>query len=193
MHDLLTTFRKCGALLEGHFVLTSGLHSTRYLQCAKVLQYPDLAEACGAGIAALFHAEAPTVVIGPAMGGIVIAQEVGRALRVRALFAERENGVMTLRRGFAVARGERVLVVEDVITTGGSAREVAEMADARGATVVGVGCMVDRSDGRACFSAPLRALTTIAVETYAPDVCPLCAQGSAAVKPGSRAARGGQG
>jgi orotate phosphoribosyltransferase len=188
MNDVLATFRKCGALLEGHFVLTSGLHSNRYLQCAKVLQYPDLAEACGAGVAALFHSEAPTVVIGPAIGGIVIAQEVGRALRVRALFAERENGVMTLRRGFELRDNERVLVVEDVITTGGSAREVVEMAAARGAAVVGVGCIIDRSDGQACFSAPLRALATIAVATYAPESCPLCAQGSPAIKPGSRGA-----
>jgi len=187
--DVLNMFTECGALLRGHFLLSSGLHSDTYLQCAKVLQYPDKAELLGTGIADLFKDIPVDVVVGPAMGGVIIAQEVGRALCVRALFTERENGVMTLRRGFEIAQGERVLVVEDVVTTGGSAGEVAERLAAMGATIAGVSAIIDRSNGAAKFSAPFRPLTTIAVATHKADVCPLCAQGTPAVKPGSRGLR----
>ncbi|MCX7002086.1 MAG: orotate phosphoribosyltransferase [bacterium] len=184
--DMLPLFRECGALLEGHFVLSSGLHSNRYLQCAKVLQYPAHAAACGAGIAALFQDTPIDVVVGPAMGGVIIAHEVGRALQKRALFTERENGEMTLRRGFVLQPGERVLVVEDVVTTGGSAQEVARMLTEHGVRVAGVAAIVDRSNGRATFDVPFRALLTLEVATYAQGECPLCAQGMPLVKPGSK-------
>jgi orotate phosphoribosyltransferase len=184
--DMLEIFHKCDALLEGHFILSSGLHSNRYLQCAKVLQYPAHAAACGTGIAAAFAGMAIDAVVGPAMGGVIIAHEVGRALGTRALFAERENGEMTLRRGFVLEPGARVLVVEDVVTTGGSAQEVARMLAARGVQVVGMAAIVDRSNGRATFDVPFHALLTLAVETYDPVACPLCAQGLPLVKPGSR-------
>ncbi len=184
--DMLTLFHECGALLEGHFVLSSGLHSNRYLQCAKVLQYPAHAAACGAGIAALVKDTPLDAVVGPAMGGVIIAHEVGRALQRRALFTERENGEMTLRRGFALQPGERVLVVEDVVTTGGSAQEVARMLTARGIQVVGVAAIVDRSNGRAAFGVPFHALFTLEVATYDPVECPLCAHGMPLVKPGSK-------
>jgi orotate phosphoribosyltransferase len=151
-----------------------------------VLQYPDKAEQLGAGIADLFRNDRIDVVVGPAMGGVIIAQEVGRALRKRAIFTERENGVMTLRRGFELKPGERVLVVEDVITTGGSAGEVAERLAAQGAVIAGVSSIIDRSNGTASFAAPFRPLAAVTVETYKPEACPLCKQGSTAVKPGSR-------
>jgi len=186
MVDMLALFRECGALLEGHFVLSSGLHSNRYLQCAKVLQYPAHAAACGAGIAALFPNTPVDAVVGPAMGGVIIAHEVGRALQKRALFTERENGEMTLRRGFTLQPGERVLVVEDVVTTGGSAQEVARMLTERGLHIAGVAAMVDRSNGRAAFGVPFHALLTLEVATYDQGECPLCAQGIPLVKPGSK-------
>ena len=179
-------FKECGALLQGHFLLSSGLHSDTYLQCAKVLQYPDKAELLGAGIAALFKDDKVGVVVGPAMGGVVIAQEVGRALKCRAVFTERENGVMALRRGFEIKKDERVLVVEDVVTTGGSAAEVAERLKAMGAHVVGVSAIIDRSGGGAAFCVPFRPLIAIKVETHKPESCPLCAQGTPAIKPGSK-------
>jgi len=187
--NILDAFTQCGALLEGHFVLSSGLHSNRYLQCAKVLQYPDLAEAIGAGIAELFKDIAIDVVVGPAMGGVIIAQEVGRAAHVRAIFAERENGVMTLRRGFSVAEGEKALVVEDVVTTGGSAREVAEMLQARGVRVVGIGAIMDRTTTATDFGVPFRALGKVDVATYQPEECPLCKANVPVTKPGSRGLR----
>ena len=184
--DVIAMFKESEALLQGHFLLSSGLHSDTYLQCAKVLQYPDKAEALGAGIAALFKGEGIEVVVGPAMGGVIIAQEVGRALHRRAVFTERENGVMSLRRGFEVKPGERVLVVEDVVTTGGSAAEVAERLKSLGANVVGVSAIIDRSGGGAAFCVPFRPLISIKVETWEPEKCPLCAKGIPAVKPGSR-------
>jgi orotate phosphoribosyltransferase len=158
---VLDLFRKSGALLEGHFRLSSGLHSDRYLQSALVLQYPEFAE--------------------------VIGQETGRALGVRAIFAERQDGVMTLRRGFSLAPSDRVLIVEDVITTGGSTRETAAVAEAIGAQVIGAAAIVDRGAGAASFTLPLQALVRLEVPTYAPESCPMCARGDAIVKPGSRA------
>src|SRR5678816_4838573 len=146
--SILGRFRRVGALLEGHFRLTSGLHSPGYLQCALVLQHPAEAEACGAAIAERVRALSPDVVLSPALGGIVIGQEVGRALGVRAIFAERQDGKLTLRRGFALQAGEKVLVVEDVVTTGGSTRETIEVARAAGATVVGAASIIDRSGGQ---------------------------------------------
>src|SRR5581483_10215823 len=188
--ELLDLFRKSGALLEGHFRLTSGLHSPGYLQCALVLQHPDAAGRLGRAIADRARDWRPTVVLSPALGGIVIGQEVGRALGVRAIFAERQDGALTLRRGFILSETDRVLVVEDVLTTGGSTKETIQVARACGAQVVGAASIVDRSGGAAArgsdLGVPFAALLDIELPTYEPDKCPLCAQGLPVVKPGSR-------
>jgi len=185
--ETLDRYEKRGALLRGHFRLTSGLHSDIYLQSALVLQYPEDAAALGEGLAARFRSEGVQTVLAPAIGGIIVAHEVARALGVRALFTERENGVMRLRRGFTLAAGERCLVVEDVITTGGSTREVVRCVEELGGAVVGVGSLIDRSGGTAAFSIKRVALATVTAATYQPDACPLCTGGSVAIKPGSRA------
>ncbi len=184
--QLLDLFRRSGALLDGHFRLSSGLHSTGYLQCALVLQHPSDAEALGREIARATEALRPTVVLSPALGGVVIGYEVARALGVRALFAERQDGVLTLRRGFVLADNDRVLVVEDVLTTGGSTRETIQVAIAAGGQVVGAAAIVDRSAGKASFDVPFHALVAVDFPTCEPDACPLCAQGLPVVKPGSR-------
>jgi orotate phosphoribosyltransferase len=184
--ELLDLFRRSGALLEGHFRLTSGLHSSGYLQCALVLQHPAHAEALGRAIADRTRSFRPTAVLSPALGGVVIGHEVGRALGVRALFAERQDGGLTLRRGFVIAENDRVLVVEDVLTTGGSTRETMQVARASGGQVVGAASIVNRSGGRAEFEVPFASLLDIDLPTYEPDKCPLCAQGLPVVKPGSR-------
>jgi len=186
--DVIELFRRVGALLEGHFRLTSGLHSSGYLQCALVLQHPREAERCGVAIADRVRSLGTTVVLSPALGGIVIGQEVGRALGVRAIFAERQDGGLTLRRGFSLGPADRVLVVEDVVTTGGSTRETIDVARAAGAEVVGAASIIDRSGGRQQLDVPYHALATVALPTWDPAVCPLCASGTPAVKPGSRAA-----
>jgi orotate phosphoribosyltransferase len=186
--SVLDRFRRVGALLDGHFRLTSGLHSSGYLQCALVLQHPAEAEACGTAIAERVRALSPEVVLSPALGGIVIGQEVGRALGVRAIFAERQDGKLTLRRGFSIDPGEKVLVVEDVVTTGGSTQETIDVARAAGATVVGAAAIIDRSGGKQRIDVPFHALATIALPTYEPEQCPLCADGKPIVKPGSRTA-----
>ena len=185
--SVLDRFRQVGALLEGHFRLTSGLHSPGYLQCALVLQHPAQAEACGREIADRVRALGAQVVLSPALGGIVIGQEVGRALGVRAVFAERQDGILMLRRGFALSPGEKVLVVEDVVTTGKSTRETIDVARAAGATVVGAASIIDRSGGHQNLDVPYHALATIALPTYQPEACPMCAAGQPVVKPGSRA------
>jgi orotate phosphoribosyltransferase len=185
--DVIGIFRRTGALLEGHFLLSSGLHSPGYMQCALVLQYPAQAEACGAAIAERVLSLDVQTVLSPALGGIVIGYEVGRALGIRAIFAERQNGALALRRGFTLEAGERVLVVEDVVTTGGSTRETIEVARAAGAVVVGAASIIDRSSGNFGMAVPYEALASIALPTYQPEACPLCASGSVAVKPGSRA------
>jgi len=185
--ETLDRYEKRGALLRGHFRLTSGLHSDIYLQSALVLQYPEDAAALGEGLASCFRGEGVQTVLAPAIGGIIVAHEVARALGVRALFTERENGVMRLRRGFTLAAGERCLVVEDVITTGGSTREVVQCVQELGGAVVGVGSLIDRSGGTAAFSVKRVALATVTAATYQPDACPLCTSGSVAIKPGSRA------
>jgi orotate phosphoribosyltransferase len=187
--SVLDLFRRVGALLEGHFRLTSGLHSPGYLQCALVLQHPREAELCGAAIADRVRGLGVQTVLSPALGGIVIGQEVGRALGVRAIFAERQDGTLTLRRGFALSPGEKVLVVEDVVTTGGSTRETIDVARAAGAEVVGAASIIDRSGGQQqAIDVPYHALATLALPTYEPAQCPLCAQGIPVVKPGSRSA-----
>jgi orotate phosphoribosyltransferase len=184
--ELLDLFRRSGALLDGHFRLTSGLHSSAYLQCALVLSRPADAEILGREIADKVRSFSPTVVLSPALGGVVIGHEVGRALGVRALFAERQEAVLTLRRGFVLADNDRVLVVEDVLTTGGSTRETMQVARAAGAHVVGVGSIVDRSGGTLSFDVPFASLLSMSVPAYEPDKCPLCAKGLPVVKPGSR-------
>lgn len=187
--EVLTIFRRSGALLEGHFRLSSGLHSPGYLQCALVLQHPREAEVLGAALGAIVRSLGAQTVLSPAMGGIVIGQEVGRALGVRAIFAERADGVLTLRRGFALDQGEKVIIVEDVVTTGGSTRETMEVARAAGAIVVGACAIVDRSGGKQGLDVPFHALLPMDVKTYQPDDCPLCKDGVPVVKPGSRSAK----
>jgi orotate phosphoribosyltransferase len=191
--ELLDLFRRSGALLEGHFRLTSGLHSPGYLQCALVLQHPQQAEALGRAIAARVTDLRPTVVLSPALGGVVIGYEAGRALGVRAIFCERQEGALALRRGFSLDATDRVLVVEDVMTTGGSTRETIEVANGAGGQVVGTASIVDRSGGPSTgsgqarrFDLPYVSLLEIALPTYEPRTCPLCALGIPVVKPGSR-------
>jgi orotate phosphoribosyltransferase len=184
--EVMERFRRTGALLEGHFILTSGLHSTHYLQCALVLQYPSEAEALARAIAAQYSEQQVETVAAPAIGGIIIGWEVARALRVRSIWTERDGGAMTLRRGFNVRPGERILVVEDVITTGGSTRETIETLRAAGALVVGAASVIDRSGGRVDVGVPRIALATLEVPAVAPDACTQCAAGVPAVKPGSR-------
>ena len=183
---VLVLFRRCGGLLEGHFQLSSGLHSGGYLQCARVLQHPAHAAALGQALAAQAAGLEPGVVLSPALGGVVIGHEVARALGVRALFAERRDGRLTLRRGFWIAPGERVLVVEDVVTTGGSTRETLDVAVAAGGTVVGAGAIIDRGEEPVRFDVPFDALAQIPLPAYESGVCPMCARGEPVSKPGSR-------
>jgi orotate phosphoribosyltransferase len=187
----LEMLKESHALLEGHFLLTSGLHSPHYFQCALALQHPRFAEALCAQLAEAFREAAPQSVIAPAVGGVVVAVETGRLLGVPARFAERQDGRMCLRRGFRLEPGERVLVVEDVVTTGGSVQEVIDLVAAAGALPVGVGVIVDRSSGRACFNhggaaLPLVACHTQSVVSFPAEACPLCQAGSRPSKPGSR-------
>jgi len=191
--ELLDLFRRTGALLDGHFRLSSGLHSAGYLQCALVLQHPAHAEALGRALTDHVRELRPTVVLSPALGGVIIGHEVGRALGVRAIFAERQDGELTLRRGFMVAEADRVLLVEDVLTTGGSTRETMQVATAAGGRVVGAASIVDRSGGKrklsgggATLGVPFASLLDIDLPTYEPDQCPLCAKGLPVTKPGSR-------
>jgi orotate phosphoribosyltransferase len=184
--QVIQLLRDTGALLEGHFLLTSGLHSPRYVQCARVLQHPQHAEALGTWLAAPLHAQAIDVVISPALGGVIIAHEVARSLGVRAVFGERQDGVMTLRRGLEIRPAERVFVVEDVTTTGGSVREIIQLVQKHQGLVIGAGAILDRSGGQVDVGVPLQALATLSVPTYQPQDCALCRQGSTAVKPGSR-------
>jgi orotate phosphoribosyltransferase len=185
-------FRERHALLEGHFLLSSGLHSPRYLQCARVLMDPPLATALGAALAGQLRpllSKSPTAVVAPALGGVLVAHEVARALGCPGLFTERQEGQMTLRRGFLLGPGDDVVVVEDVITTGGSTREVLEAVRSRGARVLAVGSLVDRTGGRVDLGVPRRSLLELEVPTYPSESCPQCAEGSAPEKPGSRASR----
>lgn len=187
---ILRIFKAKKALLEGHFELSSGLHSPKYLQAALVLQYPQIAEKLGEAVASPFQKYSPQVVASPALGGIVLGQEVAKALGARAIFAERENEKFTLRRGFEIERGEKVVVVEDVITTGGSVREVIELVKKKEGEVVGVGCLVDRSGGRvrfpSCQEEKPCALLSLKIEVFPPSHCPFCRKNIPLVKPGSR-------
>ena len=184
--QVLDIFRETKALLEGHFLLTSGLHSPQYFQCARVLQYPKYLHLFAGEIAKHFEYADVEVVISPAIGGIVVGTEVGRMLQVRTMFGERKDGKMELRRGFELIPGERVLVVEDVVTTGGSVFEVAELVKRGEAKLAGVGYIVDRSNGRINFDAKHFSVLQLDVVAYKPDECPLCKEGVPVVKPGSR-------
>jgi orotate phosphoribosyltransferase len=192
MHNehLLSIFRDSEALLEGHFQLTSGLHSDRYFQCARVLQYPHYTELLCGELAQRFRPAGIEVVVAPALGGIVVGQEVGRQLKARTLFAERKEGVMQLRRGFQITPGENVLVCEDVVTTGGSVSEVISLVRQGGGKIAGVAFIVDRSGGKVQFAMDPGgvqfSLVTMEVLAYAPAECPLCLKGLPVVKPGSR-------
>jgi orotate phosphoribosyltransferase len=185
--EVIERFRRTGALLEGHFVLTSGLHSSVYLQCALVLQHPPEAAAFARALADGFAGRGIQTVVAPAIGGIVIGYETARALGARSLWTERDAaGAMALRRGFGVRAGESVLVVEDVITTGGSTRETIKVMRAAGASVVGAASIIDRSGGRVDVGVPRIALATLDVPALAPTACPACLRGETATKPGSR-------
>lgn len=184
--EVIERFRRTGALLEGHFILTSGLHSTQYLQCALILQHPAEAESFGRALSEKFKGQAIEAVASPAIGGLIIGYEVARNLGARFIWTEREQGRMTLRRGFTIRPGESFLVIEDVITTGGSTLETIETLRAAGARVLGAASIIDRSSGRADVSVPRIALATLDVPAVAPNSCELCARGIPAIKPGSR-------
>lgn len=180
-------FTKAGALMEGHFRLTSGRHSNQYMQCAQVLQYPQYTEQLCRHLAEKFENDKVEVVIGPAMGGIIVSYEVARQLKVPGIFCERQDGEMMLRRGFEIESGQRVLVVEDVVTTGGSVDEVIKIVRDAGGMVVGVGVLVDRSNGKVDFGVRKEAVLTMDIKSWEAEECPLCAEGKIpVVKPGSR-------
>ncbi len=189
--ETLAIFEQTGAYLRGHFRLTSGLHSPEYLQCALVLQHPAIAERLGRELAAsirpMIH-DAPDVVVAPAMGGLIIGHEVARAFGVRFVFTERDPATrqMQLRRGFTIPAGAKAVVIEDVITTGGSTREVVDLLGAMGCTTLAAGSIMDRSGGAAEVGVMRAALATLSVQTFSDDACPLCQQGLPVVKPGSR-------
>jgi orotate phosphoribosyltransferase len=188
---VLNLFKRTGAYLDGHFRLTSGLHSPEYLQCALVLQHPALAERLGRDLAesvrGIIGQTQVDLIASPAIGGLIIGHEAARALGARFVFAERDSdGKMTLRRGFKAGSGEAAVVVEDVVTTGGSTREVVELLSAAGARVLAAASIIDRSGGQADVGAPRTALETLKVVAYPPDDCPLCRQGMPVTKPGSR-------
>ena len=184
--DIIAIFKEKDALLKGHFILSSGLHSDQYMQCALVLQYPSIAEQLCAELAENFRDENIDVVAGPALGGITIAYELGRQLGVRAIFGERKEGDMLLRRGFSIRKGERVLIAEDVITTGKSVRELEQLIISHGGIIAGFAMLVDRSKGTFNPGSNTFSLVKLDFNTYEPDSCPLCSQGIPVVKPGSR-------
>jgi orotate phosphoribosyltransferase len=192
---ILELFERTGAYLRGHFRLTSGMHSPEYLQCARVLAHPEYAAELGARLAeavrALAGDRAPDVVVSPALGGVIIGHEVARALGTRFLFTERDTDAkMTLRRGFSVEPGETAVMIEDVVTTGGSSREVINLLRQAGAEVLAAGSIIDRSGGQVDLGVPRAALAVLKVVAYQPDQCPLCQQGIPVVKPGSRPSAG---
>ena len=183
---ILELMQELGALHRGHFKLSSGLHSDTYFQCARILQYPDLARELGAALSNLFDDVTFDLVVSPALGGILIGHEVARAIERRFVFTERQEGVMCLRRGFAIEQGEKVLIAEDVVTRGTSVREVIDVVEAAGGVVTGLTSIVDRTGGEADLPLPLKSLAQVTVATYAPDACPLCADETSLTKPGSR-------
>jgi len=185
--DAEKIFMDSGALMEGHFKLTSGKHSNKYMQCAQVLQYPQYTEELARHIAEKFQVDNIELVVGPAMGGIIVSYEVARQLKVPGIFTERQNGEMVLRRGFLIKPGQRVLVVEDVVTTGGSVREVIDVVNKSGGNVIGVAVLVDRSGGQVYFGVKQEAVLTMDIQSWEAGECPLCKEGKIpAIKPGSR-------
>ena len=184
---VLEILKEAGVLLEGHFLLTSGRHSNKYLQCAKIFQHAKYSEELCRALAEKFADDSIDLVIGPAIGAITMAYEVSRQLGVENIFAERENGKMTLRRNFEIKPGQRVLVVEDVVTTGGSVKEVIEIVKENGGILAGVGAIVDRTGGEIDFGAKFEAVISMKVESFDPEDCPICKTGAPLVKPGSRA------
>lgn len=184
--EVIQAFRETGALLEGHFVLRSGLHSRQYFQCALALQYMPTVEKFGAALAATVCPLGATTVIAPAMGGLVLGQEVARQLGVRFIFAEKEDGKLVLRRGFKIARGEKILVVEDVVTKGGRVQETIDIVRANGGNLVGIAMAVDRSGGGVSFGVPTFSLLALQVETFEPDKLPPDLAALPVVKPGSK-------
>ncbi|MBR6755840.1 MAG: orotate phosphoribosyltransferase [Peptococcaceae bacterium] len=186
--EVLSILKETGALKEGHFRLTSGLHSSHYVQCSQLLKFPRLAEKVCSALAEKFADNKPDLVVGPAIGGILVAYEVARALDVPALFAERENGEMTLRRGFTVEPGQKVIVTEDVFTTGGSAQEVVDLLQGMGAEVIAACSIIDRTAGNTVkLKVPYQSLIKFEFATYEEKDCPMCKEGKIpAIKPGSR-------
>jgi len=186
--EIMKKFEKTGAILKGHFKLTSGVHSDSYIQCAQVMQYPEFIHNLCSELGKKFKGEDIDVIVGPAMGAIIMSHVMAMVLGpwVRAIFTEREDGKMTLRRSFEIKKGEKVLVVEDVTTTGSSAREVIDIVKSRQAKVVGVGALIDRSGGKVDFGIRYEKLLTIKMNTYEPDNCPLCKKEIPITKPGSR-------
>jgi orotate phosphoribosyltransferase len=184
--QILDIFRETKALLEGHFQLTSGLHSSQYFQCARVLQFPKYLHLLSGEIARHFEYSEVEVVISPAIGGVVVGTEVGRMLGARTIFAERKDGKMELRRGFEIIPGERILVVEDVVTTGGSTKEVIDLVNKAKGALVGTGCIVDRSNGKVQFNTKQFAVLQMETIAHQPQDCPMCKEGGTAIKPGSR-------
>ncbi len=183
---VLEILEKSEVLLNGHFILTSGKHSSQYMQCAKIAQYPKYTEEIASYIVENFKNDEIDIVVAPAVGGIILGYEVARQLGVKNVFAERENGKMTLRRGFTLEEGKKVLVVEDVVTTGGSVKEVIEIVKENGCELVGVGVLVDRSSGTVDFGVKFNPVYKAKIEAYDSDNCPLCEAGTQAIKPGSR-------
>jgi len=186
--EVMRNFEQAGAIQKGHFKLTSGVHSDTYIQCAQVMQHPEFMHNLCSELGKKFRGDDIDVIVGPAIGGIIMAHVMARVLGpwVRAIFTERENGKMTLRRSFEILQGEKVLVVEDVTTTGSSVREVIDIVNSRQGKVVGVGVLIDRSGGKVDFGIKTEKLLTVDIKTYLPEECPLCKKGIPAVKPGSR-------
>jgi len=186
--EVMEKFEQAGAIQKGHFKLTSGVHSDTYIQCAQVMQYPGFMHNLCSELGKKFRGDDIDVIVGPAIGGIIMAHVMARVLGpwVRAIFTERENGKMTLRRSFEIKEGEKVLVVEDVTTTGSSVREVIDIVKLRKGKVVGVGVLIDRSGGEVDFGIKTEKLLTVDIKTYLPEECPLCKKGIPVVKPGSR-------
>lgn len=185
--EIIEMLKEAGVLLEGHFLLTSGRHSDRYMQCAKIFQYSKYSVPLCAELVEKYKDDDVELVIGPAIGAIQMAYEVGRQLGVKNIFAEREDGNMTLRRGFTIEKGQRVLIVEDVVTTGGSVKEVMELVKEAGGEIVGIGSIVDRTGGKIDFGVPYKSAFSMDITSYEADECPICKSGEIPlVKPGSR-------
>lgn len=185
--EITEMLKEAGVLLEGHFLLTSGRHSDKYMQCAKIFQDAKYSVPLCAELVEKYKNDGIEVVIGPAIGAIQMAYEVGKQLGVKNIFAERVDGKMTLRRGFTIEKGQKVLVVEDVVTTGGSVREVVELVKENGGIVAGIGSIVDRTGGKIDFGVPYKSAFSMDITSYEADECPICNSGLPLVKPGSRA------